>query len=185
MAFITTPDKPYKTFQELIAYSKQGNALNVADQSGLSRAIINFIAKKEGVEWTPIPTRGGGEMVPFILGGKVDWAWSGGVHQKYGDQMLVLASCLPGRLAASPNAPSIGELYGISMPGNAVIMAPKGVPADVVSKLEAGIKAALDDEDFTKILEKLKFPKMFVSSADMVGVVNSAVAQLKTVTSLQ
>jgi tripartite-type tricarboxylate transporter receptor subunit TctC len=185
MAFITTPDKPYKTFKELIEHSKKGNSLNVADQSGLSRSIINFIAKKEGVDWTAIPTRGGGEMVPFVLGGKVDWAWSGGVHQKYGDQMLVLASCLPGRLAASPEAPSIKELYGISMPGNAVIAAPKGVSPEVVAKLEAGIKAALDDPDFTVILAKLKFPKMFVSAEDMKVVVKDAVTSLKSVVAKQ
>jgi tripartite-type tricarboxylate transporter receptor subunit TctC len=181
MAFITTPDRPYKTFAELIAFSRKGNSLNVADQSGLSRKMINYMAKKEGVSWTAIPTRGGGEMVPFLLGGKVDFAWSGGVHQKYGDKMLVLASALSGRLAASPEAPSIKELYGVSMPGNAIIAAPKGMPDDIKAKLENAIKRALDDPDFEKILGKLKFPKTFVASSQMKSVVNDAVAGLKDV----
>ncbi len=179
MAFITTPDKPYKTFAEMVAYSKKGNALNVADQSGLSRVVINYMAKQEGVSWTAIPTRGGGEMVPFMLGNKVDFAWSGGIHQKYGDKMLVLASALPHRLAAAPDAPSLKEIYGISMPGNAIIAGPKGMPADVIAKWEAAIKGAIDDPDFTKILGKLKFPKAFVSSQDMKGVVADTVKVLK------
>ena len=147
----------------------------------MSRAFINYIAAKEGLKWTAIPTRGGGEMVPFLLGGKIDFAWSGGVHQKYGDKMVVLASMLSHRLAASPDAPSVKELYGISMPGAAVIAVPKDTPDDVVAKLEAAVKASMDDADFTAILEKLKFPKAFVSTADMKTLVADTVAGLKTV----
>jgi tripartite-type tricarboxylate transporter receptor subunit TctC len=181
MAFISTPDQPYKSFAELIAYSKKGNALNVADQGGISKAFINYIAKKENIDWTPIPTRGGGEMVPFVLGGKVDFAYSGGVHGKYGDKMIVLASCLSGRLAASPEAPSIKESYGISMPGNAVIVAPKGTPDAVAMKLEGAIQRAMNDADFTKILGKLKFPKKFVDGQGMNSVFQEVVASLKQV----
>ncbi|MDP6566865.1 MAG: tripartite tricarboxylate transporter substrate binding protein [Alphaproteobacteria bacterium] len=181
MAFITTPDKPYGNLAELIAYSGKGNSLNVADQGGISKAFINYIAKKEGIDWTAIPTRGGGEMVPFLLGGKVDFAYSGGVHGKYGDKMLVLASCLGGRLAASPEVPSIKELYGIAMPGNAVIVAPKGVSDEVAAKLEGAIQRAMNDPDFTKILGKLKFPKKFVDGNGMKTVFNEVVASLKKV----
>ncbi|CAB1081887.1 hypothetical protein D1AOALGA4SA_9528 [Olavius algarvensis Delta 1 endosymbiont] len=183
MAFITTPDKPYKTFAELIDYSNQGHSLNVADQSGLSRKMINYIAKREGVSWTAIPTRGGGEMVPFLLGGKVDFAWSGGVHQKYGDKMVVLASALSHRLAAAPDVPSIKELYGVSMPGNAIIAGPKGMPDAVVARLENAIQAALQDPDFENILGKLKFPKAYIPSNEMVSTVSETVDVLKNVLS--
>jgi tripartite-type tricarboxylate transporter receptor subunit TctC len=181
MAFISTPDKPYKNLDELIAFSRNGKTLNVADQGGLSKSFINFLAKKEGVSWTAIPTRGGGEMVPFLLGNKVDFAYSGGVHQKYGEKMSVLASALPHRLAAAPDVPSLQELYGISMPGNAIIAGPEGLPDDVVMKLESSIQTALNDPDFEKILTKLKFPKAFISNKDMQKVVADAVKSLKSV----
>lgn len=181
MAFVAVPGKPFKTLKELVAYTKKNPGLNVADQGGMSRAFINYIAKKEGIKWTAIPTRGGGEMVPFLLGGKIDFAWSGGVHQKYGDKMIVLASMLSHRLAASPDVPSVQELYGISMPGSAVIAVRKGTPDEIVAKIEAAVKASMDDPDFTKVLGKLKFPKMFVSTADMKDVVKKTVAGLKTV----
>lgn len=181
MAFVAVPGKPFKTLKELIAYSKKNPGLNVADQGGMSRAFINYIAAKEGVKWTAIPTRGGGEMVPFLLGGKIDFAWSGGVHQKYGDKMVVLASMLSHRLAASPDVPSVQEVYGISMPGAAVLAVPKDTPDDVVAKIESAAKAAMDDADFTKVLGKLKFPKKFVSTADMKTQVKETLAGLKTV----
>lgn len=178
IALVATPDKPYKTLPELIAYSKE-NPLNVADMGSISKVFLTYIAKREGVKWTPIPTRGGGEMVPFLLGGKVDFAYSGGIHQKYGEKMTVLASFLTDRLPAAPDVPSTQELYGIAMPGNAVVVAPKGIPDDIAAKLEAAVKASMDDPDFTQILQNIKFPKRFIPSADMTAFV------AKTRTSLE
>ncbi len=181
-ALISTPDKPYKTFKELIAYAKQHPGMNFADQSALSRAYINYMGKKEGVEWTAIPTKGGGEMVPFLLGGKVDIAWSGGVHQKYGDKMHVLASFNATRLAASPDAPSLKEIYGISMPSYAVVVAPAGTPDDVAATLETALGKASKDAAYNDLLtEKLKFPNSFIGQAALQPLVKEMVGDLKTV----
>ena len=43
------------------------------------------------------------------------------------------------------------------MPGNAMIVMHKDVPDDIAAKVEAGLKASMDDPDFTKILEKSSF----------------------------
>jgi tripartite-type tricarboxylate transporter receptor subunit TctC len=166
-AIVALPTQPYKTLPELISHTKT-NALNVADMGGFSKVFLNYVAAKENVKWTTIPTRGGGEMVPFLLGGKVDFAYSGGIHQKHGDKMLVLASLMPERLALAPDAPSFQELYGISMPGNAVLSAPAGISDEIAAKLEAAAKMAMDDPDFTKILERIQFPKAWLSSAELV-----------------
>ena len=167
---VALPDRPYKNFPELIEYSRE-NTLNVADMGGLSKAILAYIAKEEGLKWNLIPTRGGGEMVPFLLGGKVDFAYSGGVHQKYGDEMNVLASFMSAPLAATPDAPSIQDLYGISQVGNAVMIAPAGLPDDIAQKLHDAGKAAMEDPDFTEILENIKFPKTYVSGDDLTALV--------------
>ncbi len=181
-ALITTPDKPYKTYKELIAYAKAHPGMNFADQNALSRAFIHYIGKKEGVTWTAIPTKGGGEMVPFLLGGKVDVAWSGGVHQKYGDKMHVLASFNPKRLAQSPEAPSLKELYGISMPSYAVIVLPAGTPDEVADTLEAAMRKASRDKAFDDIVSnKLKFPNQFIGSEELKPLVEDMIAGLKTV----
>jgi len=167
---VALPDQPYKNFPELIEYSKK-NTLNVADMGGISKAILAFIAKKEGLKWNLIPTRGGGEMVPFLLGGKVDFAYSGGIHQKYGDKMNVLASFMAKPLAFTPDAPSLQDLYGVSQVGNAVMIAPAGIPDDIAKKIHDAGKAAMDDPDFTKLLGNIKFPKSYVSGADLTALV--------------
>ncbi len=166
MALITTPDKPFKTLKELLEYTKT-NPLNVADMGGMSKVFLNYIAAKEGVQWTAIPTRGGGEMVPFLLGGKIDFAFSGGIHQKHGDKMVVLASFLADGLAKDPDAPTTQDLYGIAMPGNSVLAAPAGISDEIAMKLEAAAKAAMDDPDFTQVLKNIQFPKRFIPSSDI------------------
>lgn len=181
MGLISVPGKPFTTLKELVAYSRANPGINVADMGGMSKAFVNFIAQQEKVDWTAIPTRGGGEMVPFLLGGKVDFAFSGGVHQKYGDKMIVLASFLSNRHPLAPDAPSTQELYGVAMPGDNGIVAPKGIPEAARAKLEAAVKASMDDPDFTKILERIKFPKRYLSSADFQKVVDQTLVSLDKV----
>lgn len=181
-AIIVKADAPFSTLAELIAHSKTHPGLNYADQSAMSRAYIDYMAKAEGIKWTGIPTKGGGEMIPFLLSGKVDFAWSGGVHSRYGDKIKVLASMNATRLAASPNAPSIKEKYGIAMPSQAVIVAPAKTPAAVVEKLQAAIKVAATNPEFVTLLQdKLKFPVKFVGSKELQAEIDASIAAVKSV----
>lgn len=180
-AIVAKADAPYSTLEELLEHGRQGK-LNFADQSAMSRTFINFLAAQNEVEFTGIPTKGGGEMVPFLLGGKVDFAWSGGIHNRYGDDMKVLLSMNAGRLVASPDVPSIGEVLGVSMPSQAVIVAPKGTSADVVAKLEDAIETAAADTKFVDLVtNKLQFPAKFVGSETLTAEINATAEGLKSV----
>lgn len=181
-AIVVKGDSSFETLADLIKYSKTNPGLNYADQSAMSRAYINYIGKQEGVDWTGVPTKGGGEMVPFLLGGKVDFAWSGGVHNRYGEKIKVLASMNGARLAASPDAPSIKEKYGISMPSQAVIVAPMALPDAVNDRLQSAIEAATKDKDFIELLSgKLKFPVKFVGTEALKTDIDATVKALKSV----
>lgn len=180
-AIVAKADAPFNTMEELIEYAKT-NPLNYADQSAMSRAYIDYIGAQEGVDWTGIPTKGGGEMVPFLLGGKIDFAWSGGIHNRYPEDMKVLMSMNGGRLIASPEIASIAETYGVAMPSQAVIVAPKGTPAEIVAKLEAAIRTATEDPDFGSLVtEKLKFPVKFVGSEALTADIQKTTQGLKSV----
>lgn len=180
-AIVAKADAPFNTLEELVEYSKT-KRLSYGDQSALSRAYIDYIGEQEGVEWTGIPTKGGGEMVPFLLGGKIDFAWSGGVHQRYGDEMKVLLSMNAGRLGASPDVPSIAENYGISMPSQAVIVAPAGTPDDVIATIAGAAETAMDDEAFKTLMnDKLQFPLSFAGPDDISAEISNSVGGLKKV----
>ncbi|WP_420392372.1 tripartite tricarboxylate transporter substrate binding protein [Acuticoccus sp.] len=166
-AIVARADAPFDTFEDLIAYAKD-NSLNYADQGAITKAYIDYIASQEDISWTGIPTKGGGEAMPFLLGGKVDFTYSGGVHGRYGDKMKVLLALVDGRLMGDPDIPSIKDIYGIAMPSQGVVSGPAGLPEDVVAKLEAGIEVAVKDEEFVKLLtENLSFPVTFVGAAEL------------------
>lgn len=166
-AVVATADAPFNTMEELIAYSKD-HTLSYGDQSSLSRAFIDAVAEREGVQWNGIPTKGGGEMVPFLLGGKIDFAWSGGVHQAYDGKMKVLMSMNYDRLAASPDVPSIQELYGISMPSQAILSVPKGTPEDIIAFISDKTAAAMENPEFVDVMNnKLSFPLSFQNSEEI------------------
>lgn len=180
-ALIARQDAPFNTMKELLAHAKT-KRLNYADQGPMQRAFVDFIGAKEGVKWTGIPTKGGGEMVPFLLGGKVDFAWSGGIHQRFGGKMKVLLSFNSGRLAASPDVPSIQERYGVSMPSQAVIVGPKGMDAAVVAKIEGAIEKAVADKAFLDLLaNKLRFPAKFAGHKALTAQIQEVVAGMKRV----
>jgi tripartite-type tricarboxylate transporter receptor subunit TctC len=180
-ALVAKADAPFNTLEELVEYSKS-NTLNFADQSAMSRTYTNFIASKEGVAWTGIPTKGGGEMVPFLLGGKVDFAYSGGIHNRYGDDMKVLVSMNQDRLASAPDAPAVSEGYGVAMPSQAMVVAPAGTPAEVIGKLEAALSLAVQDAEFADLMEnKLQFPVVFRPSAEITASVAETETALKVV----
>ena len=121
-------------------------------------------------------------MVPFLLGGKVDFAWSGGIHNRYPEKMKVLLSMNAGRLVAAPDTPSVGELYGVSMPGQAVIVVPAGTPEDVVARLESAIAVAAADAEYVDLVtNKLKFPVKVVGSEALTADIADTVEGLKSV----
>ncbi|PLS21175.1 tripartite tricarboxylate transporter substrate binding protein [Neptunicoccus cionae] len=180
-ALVAKADAPFNTLDELISYSKD-KTLSYGDQSTLSRAFTDYIAEQEGIEWNGIPTKGGGEMVPFLLGGKIDFAWSGGVHGRYGDTIKVLLSMNSDRLAASPDVPSIAEKYGISMPSEAILAVPAGTPADVIAVLAEKAEAAMEDAEFQSLMtEKLLFPLSFLGTEGATAELAKAYEGLKKV----
>ena len=180
-AIVVKADAPYNSFDDLIAAARSGS-LNYADQGAITKAYIDFIAKQEGISWTGIPTKGGGEAMPFLLGGKVDFTYSGGVHSRYGDQMRVLLALVDGKLMGAPDAPSIKERYGIAMPSEGVVTGPAGMSDSVVATLEAAIEKAMDDPELTKLLtENLQFPVTFKSASDTAASIASSNESLKAV----
>lgn len=162
-ALVTSKSSGIETFDDLIAASKD-RKLSYADQNAISRAFVDYIAKQEGVDWVAVPTKGGGEMVPFLLGGKVDFAWSGGAHNRYLEQMNVVLAMTAEPLQLTPDAPTIQSKYGVSMPTGASIWAPAGLPDDVKEKLAVASVAAAKSDTFTSLLnDTLGFPAVAIS----------------------
>ncbi len=186
MAIVTSKDSGIETYEDLLAASQEGK-LSYADQNAISRAFVNYIGKQEGLDWVAVPTKGGGEMVPFLLGGKIDFAWSGGVHNRYLDQMNVVLGMIDAPLQRSPDVPTIQEKFGVAMPAGATIWAPAGLPEDILSQLVEASLTAAGSEAFTSLLnDKLGMPPAAVSGeelTDALAEIDSGLAKVYETTS--
>lgn len=181
-AVVVREESPDATFADLIARSKANPGLTFADQGALSRSIFKYIAEQEGLEWTGIPTDGGGEMIPLLIAGKIDFSYSGGVHTRYPGKVRVIASMNPQRLSTAPDAPSVKENYGIAMPSHMVIVGPKAVPGAIVAKLNVAIEAATKDEEYLELLQnKLKFPSKYVGPEALTTEIEETIVGLRKV----
>jgi tripartite-type tricarboxylate transporter receptor subunit TctC len=167
-AFVAASDKPYKNFKELVAYTKKNPGLTYASMHPIDQNILNAIAKKEGLDWRAIPTKGGAEVMTAVVGKHVDFGFSGGIHTSFvkaGD-MVVLAATGKQRLLASPEAPTLIESgYDLFFDNDNIIFAPKGIPEDVAKKLTAAIEKAAKDPKYIDLLQN----KFFVPVLCMTG----------------
>jgi len=156
-AIVTGADKPYSNWEEFIEYAKANPGTSYASQLPFDRLLVDYIAKKEGLDLRIVPTSGGAGMAPLILSGDVDFAYSGGTHSGYAKtgEMPVLASLADDRLVAFPDAPTLRELgYEIDPGEIRVVMVPKNTPDNQVERLAEVLKLATQDPRFIEITEE-------------------------------
>lgn len=156
----TKADAPFKTWAEMIAYAKKGNALNYAAVTPFDRLLTKYLSKKEGITIKAVPTKGGSGAMKNVLGGHTELGFSGGNHIKHLGKgtITLLASLRSERLTQSPDVPTMAELgYPLSFEAHFLIAAPKGVPANIKKTLVDAIRKASKGPAVRQILKKLPF----------------------------
>ena len=170
-AIVSAPDRPWKNFKELVEYSKKNPGLSFASMDPIGTKILEFIAKKEGIQWRAIPTKGGAEVMTAILGKHVDFGFSGGIHNAYckAGKMIVLAGSVKKRLLASPDVPTLKEFgYDAVFENDFIVVMPKGAPEVVINKLSDVSAKAAKDPKYVDLLEsKLEIPAVYQGGKEL------------------
>mgnify|MGYP006293140167 CR=1 FL=1 len=177
----TTPDKPYKTWEEFLAYSKEHPGEVSVGSGGAQWAleVMKSIAKKEGIDWKYVMFKSGGAASSAILGGHVDVCETGTGTPAYqsarSGKLRVLVDLGAESVPFFPDVKNVKELgYPYSTLVEYGMVLPKGVPEAIRAKLENALRSVMQDEELMKKMGETGFTPRFVNGADFKKIVADA-----------
>ena len=152
------PAKNYKEFLAVLKKSPGRYSYSSSGTGGIGHLQTELWKSLEGVFVTHIPYSGAGPALRDTVGGQVEIIFdnvpSALPHIK-ASRLVALAVAAPQRLAALPDVPTFKEL-GLE-PVNRMayygIIGPKGMPREVVDKINAATRKALEDPAVRKRIE--------------------------------
>lgn len=156
----TFPAKTYAEFVDLIKKSPGKYSYASSGNGGATHMAMEYYKSMTGLNILHIPYRGTGPALNDVIGGQVDMIWdtaaSSMPHIQAGNLIpLVIAG--KSRLENLPNVPTAAEVglpdYDAEMWNG--LLAPAGLPADVLEKLHAAAVKALSRPDVRKRYEAL------------------------------
>ncbi|MGE0626273.1 MAG: Bug family tripartite tricarboxylate transporter substrate binding protein [Hyphomicrobiaceae bacterium] len=152
---------PAKSVKELVAWGKANRkAANYASSSAIFQLTTELFNTKAGVEFVHIPFKSGAEMVTGMLNGQAAMAFADVapvMPQIRSGKIRPLATSGSKRMAELPDMPTMAEAGypDVVMDGFSAVVAPKGMPAAIVKKLEAALIAVSKIPDARKRLTQL------------------------------
>ena len=157
---VVHPSIPARTVPELVALAKAkpGTYTYASSGVGSTQHLAGALfAKLTEVELNHIPYKGSGQAVVDLIGGQVNMNFDTMPpvleHIKSG-KLRALAISTPQRLSQLPDVPTFSEvgIKGFEVTNWYSVMGPKGLPADVVNKIDGAVKKAMADPSINSSL---------------------------------
>jgi tripartite-type tricarboxylate transporter receptor subunit TctC len=165
-------DSPFKNFKDIIDYARQHPkklTYGTTGQIGLHYLIMEQISRKENVQFTQIPFKGGPEVELALLGGHIQFAASefSKTQIEAGNTQLLLLF-REEHTVDYPNTPVLKDLgYGdIAAPMIQGIAGPKGMPEAVTKRLEEVFTNAMKDPAFLKGMKDVGYSVLYRNSKE-------------------
>jgi tripartite-type tricarboxylate transporter receptor subunit TctC len=154
VVIVASPNAPYTTFKELVAYIKANpGKLNYATsgKGSPSHLEIELIKQTYGLDVPDVPYKNFGQAITDTIAGRVGFyppvLPAALPHIKSG-KVRALAIGTPRRSEQVPEVPTLAEQLGAPGYQSSVwygVVAPAGLPADIVARLHEEIAKALEN----------------------------------------
>lgn len=155
-------DAPFRTFPEFVAYARAHPRELTYSSAGIGshpHVTMELLLHRLGLEVLHIPYRGAAPAFTDLLAGRVQlkldsYATSGAAIEAGGIRVLAIASAE--RSPAAPDVPTIAEMglpgfEGILWMG---LLAPAGVPVEVVSRVAKAVQDAVKSLAVARVLSQ-------------------------------
>ena len=144
------PSIPAGTLPELVAFLKANPGKYSYASAGLGSTHhlgMEWLKRVAGFDVLHVPYKGSGQILPDLISGQVQLAYSGippaMPHVKAG-KLKAIAIGASSRLDAVPGVPTIAEFYpGVETNASWNFYAPAGTPRDIIVKLNTEINRIL------------------------------------------
>jgi tripartite-type tricarboxylate transporter receptor subunit TctC len=186
---VTRPDFPANSVAELIAYLKKNPNKVTFASSGVGSSdhlTAALFWQKTGTSGIHVPYKGGAPAISDLLGGHADVSFQnlGAVEQQIkAGKLKALAVTSDARVPDLPNVPTIGEagIKDLVVYSWQAAAAPKGLPADVRTKIESELIAAAKSPDVKKHFADLGFDVVATTGAQFMDFLRSETERWKAV----
>ena len=133
---------------ELVAHAKRNPGVTFAGTSGVVRLAPVLFGQQTGTELTYVPYRGSTQAHPDLMAGRVDIMFDtvpAALPHIQSGALKALATTGAKRAPQLPDVPTIGEAFlaGFEAATWGMVIAPAGLPAETLAKLNADCSAAL------------------------------------------
>jgi len=186
---VVKADSSWKTLKDLVEYARKNPGKVTYSSIGVNsppHLVMQYIGKKEGIQWTHVPFAGGAPGVSSVLGGHItamagsmEWA----AHVREGS-LRILAIFEDARMSQFPDVPTAKEL-GYNYPNDPaagyLISAPKGTAAPILNKLADAFHKAMDDPEFIQTMQQMEMKILYRNSKDAETYLDDAVRNLRMV----
>ena len=184
MAITTGTQKPYKSFQDVLAAAKsaQGVTLGNVGNGSLAHLTTIVLSQASNAKFVPVAYKGGGPLSTDVIGGHVELAMASTAAQAQhvrGGKMRALALTGDKRSHTMPDVPTLKEL-GLDVVAHAWwgILAPAGTPKPIIDKFHAELVKAIKLPDVNKTLTETQgMDVIALSPADTQKWINDNIAR--------
>lgn len=156
----THPASGIKTVSDIVAQAKAGKKLSYASfGNGTSAHLAGEMLKAQlGLEIVHVPYKGQAPALADLLGGQVSFMfgnWPEFRSHVQSGKLVAVGMATANRSAYAPDIPTLAE-QGLKVESNSWngLLAPAGVPDDVVQRMNAAVAAAMKSPALTEAFQK-------------------------------
>ena len=158
---VTKPGRPFKTWNEMLAYAKANpGEIEMAHSGQWGSGMVHaaLLMKNMGVRFNMTPYPGGGPAMKALLSDDAQMTMGFPVTiQTVGSGVYPLACAAP-----NPEIPADTPIYGKDIPEMAgvgfmrrIVLAPSGIPEDRLAILRKAFKDLQQDKTFKRLMGRL------------------------------
>ena len=167
-------DMTCSTFNDLINYAKANPGkvrIGTLGLGHISHLILEQLKFQGKIDLTDVQFKGGGEQIVAVLGKHVEGSIAGInetiPHYRAG-KLRILAVFDEKRRVPITEIPTMKELgYDITMLTYTLLIGPKDLPADVVSKIRDAYKKVSGDPEFLKFMEGIGYTPQYEGTEEL------------------